>query len=291
MVERFIGHTVRFRNVKYYETKTRLLYRLQTLIFPAISHFYNTLTSDTALPCEPTISPPNENKIDFRISLDKSDDEDYTIWHHYHTVTRDTHGSDTRLMDTMRGSYTVYEQRLETIWSRPVNRVHVLDFTGLTPEMRQDLGVRLRMVYTRGEGQMSDTEIGLDVADTLCFQLRGAPEKVTGVDLFYLRSMDRGTANVPHLLAQYLFRHAEGRKSGARLYGGHFVRCLAVHFGLVSDEGLRGLHVADEAGLAADEDAHEIPTPSHAPLPPPPAPQPRTMSRMIERIEEEMRDL
>ncbi|GKD74963.1 hypothetical protein Tco_1333245 [Tanacetum coccineum] len=66
-----------------------------------------------------------------------------------------------------------YEQRLETIWSRPVNRVHVLDFTGLTPEMRQDLGVRLRMVYTRGEGQMSDTEIGLDVADTLCFQLRG----------------------------------------------------------------------------------------------------------------------
>ncbi|GJY23831.1 hypothetical protein Tco_0397489 [Tanacetum coccineum] len=30
-----------------------------------------------------------------------------------------------------------------------------------------------------------------------------APEKVTGVDLFYLRSMDRGTTNVPHPLAQY----------------------------------------------------------------------------------------
>ncbi|GKE25709.1 hypothetical protein Tco_1441093, partial [Tanacetum coccineum] len=45
-----------------------------------------------------------------------------------------------------------YEQRLETIWSRPVNQVHVLDFKGLTPRMRQDLAVRLRMVYTR-EGQ------------------------------------------------------------------------------------------------------------------------------------------
>ncbi|GKE61663.1 hypothetical protein Tco_1512030, partial [Tanacetum coccineum] len=158
-----------------------------------------------------------------------------------------------------------YEQRLKTIWSRPVNRVHVLDFASLTLEMRQDLAVRLRMVYTGGEGQqflstyrMSDTEMGLDVADTLCFQLgdvrrrmtwrqfilalglhteqkmseagrlchkmiaysisgrEHAPEKVTGVDLFYLRSMDQGTTNVPYLLAQYLFRHAEGRKSGAR---------------------------------------------------------------------------
>ncbi|GJU75525.1 hypothetical protein Tco_1272595 [Tanacetum coccineum] len=148
--------------------------------------------------------------------------------------------------------------------------------------------------------EMSDTEMGSDVADTLCFQLGGdgsdrlilekgdlrdywieissdrdflgpapsyvlirdpvrrlchrmiaysisgrgqAPEKVTGVDLFYLRSMDRGTTNVPHLLAQYLFRHAEGRKSGARLSGGHFNGRLAMHFGLVSDEGLRGLQV------------------------------------------------
>ncbi|GJU70387.1 hypothetical protein Tco_1256646 [Tanacetum coccineum] len=44
-----------------------------------------------------------------------------------------------------------------------------------------------------------------------------APKKVIGVDLFYLRSMDRGTANVPYLLAQYLFRHAKGRKSGTRI--------------------------------------------------------------------------
>ncbi|GKE65476.1 hypothetical protein Tco_1519637 [Tanacetum coccineum] len=211
-----------------------------------------------------------------------------------------------------------YEQRLETIWIRPVNRVHVLYFEGLTPEMRQDLAVRLRMVYSReGQQVMSDTEMGLDVANMLCFQLGGvrrrmmwrqfilalglhtkqemaeagfgayrdywieisfdrdflglapsyvlirdpmrrschrmiaynifgrgqAPEKVTGVDLFYLRSMDRGTTNVPHLLAQYMFKHIEGMKSGARLSGGHFIGRLAMHFGLVSDEGLRGLQV------------------------------------------------
>nr|GEW94922.1 hypothetical protein [Tanacetum cinerariifolium] len=38
-------------------------------------------------------------------------------------------------------------------------------------------------------------------------------------------------------------RHAEGRKSGARLSRGHFIRCLAAHFGLDSDHGLRGLSV------------------------------------------------
>ncbi|GJV87042.1 hypothetical protein Tco_1530980 [Tanacetum coccineum] len=68
--------------------------------------------------------------------------------------------------------------------------------------------------------------------------------------------MDRGTINVPHLLAQYLFRHAEERKSGARLSGWHFIGRLAMHFGLVSDDGLRGLQVVTrELSLI---DLHEI---------------------------------
>ncbi|GKA69664.1 hypothetical protein Tco_0775728 [Tanacetum coccineum] len=46
--------------------------------FPAI--FYNdALTSEVTLSCEPTVSPLNNNQIDFRISFDESDDEDYTI--------------------------------------------------------------------------------------------------------------------------------------------------------------------------------------------------------------------
>ncbi|GKA51824.1 ribonuclease H-like domain-containing protein [Tanacetum coccineum] len=214
-----------------------------------------------------------------------------------------------------------FERRLDTIFSRQVNRVHILDFEGLTVEMRPDLAYRLRMVYTGSEGQVlftsdawrrlfeirgplvrefmieffstcriSDTEMGLHVRDTLYFQLGGArrsmtrrhfilalglhtakemawggfeaywlgstraipnkgglraywtrissdgeflgvapsytlirdplrrlfhrlisfsisgiaqaPEKVTATDLFYLRSMDEGTANVPYLLCR-----------------------------------------------------------------------------------------
>ncbi|GJS01132.1 hypothetical protein Tco_0317640 [Tanacetum coccineum] len=41
--------------------------------------FNNELTSEEALSCEPTVSPLNDNKIDFRISFDESDDEDYTV--------------------------------------------------------------------------------------------------------------------------------------------------------------------------------------------------------------------
>ncbi|GKE45614.1 hypothetical protein Tco_1472898, partial [Tanacetum coccineum] len=36
----------------------------------------DTLTSKVALSCEPTVSPLNDNQIDFRISFDESDDED-----------------------------------------------------------------------------------------------------------------------------------------------------------------------------------------------------------------------
>ncbi|GJT48428.1 hypothetical protein Tco_0974585 [Tanacetum coccineum] len=39
----------------------------------------DTLTSDATLSCEPMVSPLNENEIDFRISFDESDDEEYTI--------------------------------------------------------------------------------------------------------------------------------------------------------------------------------------------------------------------
>ncbi|GKA84437.1 hypothetical protein Tco_0806032 [Tanacetum coccineum] len=87
---------------------------------------------------------------------------------------------------------------------------------------------------------MSDTELRL-----ISYSISGrgqTPEKVTSTDLFYLRSMDQGTANVPYLLAQYLFRHADGRKSKVTMYGGHFIGRRAEHFGLVSEEGLMGLY-------------------------------------------------
>ncbi|GJX62688.1 hypothetical protein Tco_0295588 [Tanacetum coccineum] len=45
---------------------------------PAIV-FSDTLTSEVALSCEHTVGPLNDNQIDFRISFDESDDEDYTV--------------------------------------------------------------------------------------------------------------------------------------------------------------------------------------------------------------------
>nr|GEW20220.1 hypothetical protein [Tanacetum cinerariifolium] len=93
------------------------------------------------------------------------------------------------------------------------------------------------------------------------------------------------------------------RKSGAKLSGGHFIRRLAAHFGLVSDKGLKGLSmVASELTLidlhelgrlniclrVSDTRAWAVPAPVQAPQPPPPAPQHLTMSQRIESIEEEM---
>ncbi|GJU97179.1 hypothetical protein Tco_1326450 [Tanacetum coccineum] len=46
--------------------------------FPAIV-FNDALTFEITLSCEPTVSPLNDNKIDFRISFDESDNEDYTV--------------------------------------------------------------------------------------------------------------------------------------------------------------------------------------------------------------------
>ncbi|GJQ95296.1 hypothetical protein Tco_0006435 [Tanacetum coccineum] len=46
--------------------------------FPAIV-YNDALTSEVTLSCESTTSPLNDNKIDFRISFDESDDEDYKV--------------------------------------------------------------------------------------------------------------------------------------------------------------------------------------------------------------------
>ncbi|GJY91904.1 hypothetical protein Tco_0507686 [Tanacetum coccineum] len=46
--------------------------------FPAIV-FNDELSSEKTLSCEPTVSSLNNNEIDFRISFDESDDEDYTV--------------------------------------------------------------------------------------------------------------------------------------------------------------------------------------------------------------------
>nr|GFB85425.1 hypothetical protein [Tanacetum cinerariifolium] len=143
--------------------------------------FNDELSSKKTISCEPTVSSLNNNEIDFRISFDESDDEDYTVEGYTEGIVYD------------------FEDRLKTIFGRQVNQVHLLEFERLTPEIRQDLAERLRMVYTGDDGQeifMSyswrrlfeiraplvcefileffstcriSSEIGSDVADSLCF--------------------------------------------------------------------------------------------------------------------------
>ncbi|GKC56252.1 hypothetical protein Tco_1083850 [Tanacetum coccineum] len=138
---------------------------------------------------------------------------------------------------------------------------------------------------------------------------RQVPEKVTGVDLFYLQTMDHGTANVPYLLARYLFHFSEERKGVLDcllpvidLYElGRLNICTRYSntWAWVAPRPERqqaaaaGAPVADEAGEAA-KDAPKIPAPALAPAQapaPPLVPQPRTIVQRIDRLEEEVHGL
>ncbi|GKB82497.1 hypothetical protein Tco_0949392, partial [Tanacetum coccineum] len=70
----FNWQTATFGKVKNYEDEDDHPIDFETE-FPAIV-FDTTLTT---IQSEPTVCPPNENELDFRISLDESDDEDYTV--------------------------------------------------------------------------------------------------------------------------------------------------------------------------------------------------------------------
>ncbi|GJV69257.1 hypothetical protein Tco_1484766 [Tanacetum coccineum] len=71
----FTWKTATYGKVKYYEDEEDCFTNFE-FEFPAI--VFNDM-SDATLSCEPMVSPLNENKIDFRILFDESDNEDYTI--------------------------------------------------------------------------------------------------------------------------------------------------------------------------------------------------------------------
>ncbi|GKC97122.1 hypothetical protein Tco_1162564, partial [Tanacetum coccineum] len=196
-----------------------------------------------------------------------------------------------------------FKDRLKTIFRRQVNRVHVLDFEGFTPKMRQDLAERLRMFFSTYK---IGSEMGLDAADTLCFQLGGARRSMTWRQFILALGL-----HIAKDIAEDGFEaywHAEGRKSGSRLSGGHLIGRLAHHFGLVSDDGLRGLSIVTHelplidmvATTAApggakvapdvDEGAQTISVPVHAP-PPPPLVGGRNIPQRLGRHEEEIHGL
>ncbi|GJQ89972.1 hypothetical protein Tco_0001111 [Tanacetum coccineum] len=91
--------------------------------------------------------------------------------------------------------------------------------------------IPLRRLTHMGSGGTRLRVLGRDPLRRLCHGLitytiagRGqAPEKVTSTYLYFLRSMDQESVNLPYLLSHYVFRHAKGRKQGAHMSGGHFI--------------------------------------------------------------------
>ncbi|GJZ49716.1 hypothetical protein Tco_0603906 [Tanacetum coccineum] len=75
--ETFNWQTATYGKMEYCEDEDDCFTNFKTK-FTAIV-LDNTLTSDAAISCGPTVSPLNDNEIDFRISFDESDDEDYPV--------------------------------------------------------------------------------------------------------------------------------------------------------------------------------------------------------------------
>ncbi|GJU68373.1 hypothetical protein Tco_1254632 [Tanacetum coccineum] len=86
--------------------------------FPAIV-FNDNLTSNETLSCEPTVSSLNDNEIDFRISFDEFDDEDYTV-----------------VFDKNSFSYKiVYANDLKTDWENDNEKVNMPLFPSPEPSV------------------------------------------------------------------------------------------------------------------------------------------------------------
>nr|GEV16344.1 reverse transcriptase domain-containing protein [Tanacetum cinerariifolium] len=117
-------------------------------------------------------------------------------------------------------------------------------------------------------------------------------EKVTGVDLFYLRGMDRGSANGLLVVSSELPLidfHELGRLNIC-LRVGNTRACVASRLELQQVAATGALGAAEDAP-AVDEGAQAVPALVQPPQPPSPAPQHRTMTQRINRLEEEMRKL
>ncbi|GJU97250.1 hypothetical protein Tco_1326521, partial [Tanacetum coccineum] len=154
--------------------------------FPAIV-FNDELSSEKTLSCEPKTNDALTSKSDFLTEpilcpqhIDEFDLKDETSLSKYDEVEQNVlyfndlfpfniiHPDDLKmLLNLVKNLYVpfgipfdpkryykddVYTRMLRRP-RRQVNRVHILDFEGLTPDMRQDLAKRLRMVYIREDRQ------------------------------------------------------------------------------------------------------------------------------------------
>ncbi|GJY80110.1 hypothetical protein Tco_0492861 [Tanacetum coccineum] len=310
-----------FGKVENYEDEDDCFIDFETE-FPA-TVFDNTLT---ALPSEPTVCPLNENKIDFRISLDESDDEDYMVIFDENSFSykiisvndlKSDSGNDNDNMPSSPNLLVDYcddldffkdfenefpaivysdaqTSKLDYLTEPILNPQHIDEFnlndeTSLSEYDEDEQNVLhfndlfLFDIIHPDDLKMSDTKMGLDVVDTLCFQLGGVRKRMTWRQFIlalglhteqemaevrfgaYWDGSDRLIPDKGDLRAIY----------GSRSHNDRDFLGPAPSYVLIRDlAAATGAHGADEVGPAAEEGAQEIPAPAQAPPPPSLTPQP-----------------
>ncbi|GKA92244.1 hypothetical protein Tco_0814169, partial [Tanacetum coccineum] len=170
--------------------------------FPAMNEFPAIAFNDNlTLLAEPSISPPHIDEPKIETSLSEPDKEGQNPFPSNTAFSKNLKSvkdKEAKVVGYTEDIVHNFEQRLETIWDRSVNRVHVLDFEDLTPEMR-------------GDSLLSSYQ-------------RPYEETMPQDDRMHHLKQRTGAGE-----AQYLFKHAEGRKSESRLSGGYFIGRLADH--------------------------------------------------------------
>ncbi|GKA70157.1 hypothetical protein Tco_0776221 [Tanacetum coccineum] len=116
--------------------------------FPAIV-YNNAPTSKSDLLTEPTLNPQYIDAFDLKdeTSLSEYDEEEQNVLYF-----NDLFLFNIIQPDDLKSEKDDDDNKIDIIQSPGVNRVHLLDFEGLTPDIRQDLAERMRMVYTGDDG-------------------------------------------------------------------------------------------------------------------------------------------
>ncbi|GJT84425.1 hypothetical protein Tco_1058767 [Tanacetum coccineum] len=172
--------------------------------FPAIV-IDDTVTPQDALPCKSQVSTPVNDEIDFRISFDESDDEDYTIIYdvkskislqermrrirnkpirHMALPPREQRHRFLRYEGLEYSDVDIadFEAILARIYKREVHRVPVFDFEGLPDLMAERLSTRMLMEQQDDHGVSLFTSRAwrrlFDIRGLL-FQLGGARRRMS----------------------------------------------------------------------------------------------------------------
>nr|GEU36428.1 hypothetical protein [Tanacetum cinerariifolium] len=247
----FNWQTATYGKMEYCENQDDSFMNLEQE-YPAI--VFNDI-SDATLSCEPTVSPLDNNEFDFNTSFDESDDEDYMIWHLYHTVTLDIHGSDTRWSmvynrDDGQALFTSHA------WRRLFEVMGPLFILALGLHSEDEMAkAGFGAYWFSSERVIPDKRDIRDYWIEISFGM-----DFLGLAPSYVHIKDPVRRLCHRTIPCSISGRGQGtekeRNSGARLSGCYFLGRLTAHFGLVSDEGLRGLSIITEELLVID--LHEL---------------------------------